>query len=375
MNPLVASSLITAGSSLLGGMLGGGGSQSQQTTTNAPWSAIQPQVLAAINGAAPLAGTPRQFYPDSTVAPVSDYTMAGMQGAAGRAMGPSLSQAASNMLPSMWGNASPVNGGQLSGAYSQALSGPMRTAAGDQGRFMAGNPMMIGTPEKNPYLDSLFQQGADQVQARMGSIFGQGGRLNSGAHARATAEQLGNTAESIYGAEATRQADRNLTARQSNQAAMLTGGQALMNNEASMRNSWLQGLGLAGNADNQGWSNALRAMSMAPDLEAASYLPYQQMMNLGGMDQANQQRFIDADRQRFDHYQNEPWQRVGDYLGLIGYGTTGYNTQSTPIYRDDGANIAAGLLGVVPDLVSAYRNRPVAGLAEAQADWSRRTGY
>lgn len=408
MNPLFQIGASIA-APIIGDMLGGD-RQSTATTTNAPWSAIQPQILGAIDGATSLLGQPRQFYPDSTVAPVSQYTTQGMQGAMNQAMGPSLSQNASQALPSAWSQQTPFGFGQLSDAYSSGLMGGNTTQGGDVARNslmqMAGggisgpsvqniNAQQISTPDQNPYLDDAFNQAADAVEARVNSQFASGGRLNSGAAQRAMSEQLSNAATNLYGAEATRQADRNLAASQANQGANLTAqranqsaglqgygyglqglnqatsaANALLGNEQNRNSTANQALGLANQFYGNNQSNALRALGMAPGLESASYLPYQQMMQLGAMDRGFNQEFINGDRERFEFNENEPWQRIGDYLGMIGYDGSRYGTSSQPIYQNNGANIASSLLGAVPNLAGAIQNWGTTSVPQAQQQWA-----
>lgn len=375
--------LLNIGASLLGGL---GTETRQQTATNAPWQAIQPQVLGAIQGATPLLGQPRGYYPGSTQAQTSPFTVQGIQGIAGQAMQPTATNQARAGIgqaysqPQLYGNAQAAN------AYRTGLSGGMQTMGGNLGRASLANtlsgpstPMVgaqqVSTSQQNPYLDNLFNQGADQIQSRLSSQFASGGRLNSGAYQRAFAQQLSNAANQIYGAEASRQADRNLTAQQANQRAGLQAGMANQSAFLSGRgqqigaaNSLLgderfrsqiqQGaLGQAIGDRNSRIGNINQAAGLAPRLDAASYMPWERMVQAGALDQSEQQRFIDADRQRYDHNVQEPWSRIADYLGLIGYGNTPYGTSSQPIYRDNTANFLGSAAANIPDIIAAFRDQ------------------
>ena len=61
---------------------------------------------------------------------------------------------------------------------------------------------------QNPWLDATFNQGANQIQNRMGSQFGGSRRLGSGGHYQASADALGNFATQLYGGDYAAERDR-----------------------------------------------------------------------------------------------------------------------------------------------------------------------
>ena len=67
-----------------------------------------------------------------------------------------------------------------------------------------------------------------------------------------------------------------------------------------------------------------RAMTMAPQLMGMGMLPYQTMMNLGGVDYARDQAAIDAERARHDwNTMQRPWVPIQNYANLMAPFITG----------------------------------------------------
>ena len=132
----------------MGGSSGGGGTQTTQTST-APWEAQQPSLKMGFQGAQELLGTPREFFPGSTVVPFAPESTAAMGAQATRAM-----------------QGSPLLG-QAQGYTSDVLGG--------QYLDPAGNPFLAGVSDS---VLSAIRPGVD-------SMFAGGGRAGSPAHAEA----------------------------------------------------------------------------------------------------------------------------------------------------------------------------------------------
>ncbi len=69
-----------------------------------------------------------------------------------------------------------------------------------------------------------------------------------------------------------------------------------------------------------------RAGSLAPGFREMQYGDIDQLMRIGALTEDQGQRLIDAERQRFDFYQNRPMQQLQNYANLVyglpgGYGT------------------------------------------------------
>lgn len=378
-----------------------------QTVSNEPWKQIQPQVLGALPALTSLLSQPQQFYPGSTVAPVSPMTAQGLRGVASRASGPSATDAAMGSYSALLSR-NPL--GDASSALERALAGPAASGTGNAARStLTGllgdqtgpassvlNSLLTGKNKivaptvgassisvgaENPYLDEMWDQAANRAEARLASQFAGTGRLNSGAYQRAFADSLGEAGAQVYGQSAEAQANRRLQADMANQQAALqaslanqqasltgqqTGLQALLsaaglgqsafdtaqarrmsasgqllNDEANQYGQGLQGLSAYGSAYGSLVSPQLQALGLAPTLDRASYIPSEALIGAGNTARGIEQDFINADIDRFNFAQNEPWQNIQRFLGTIGYGTTPYNTQSQPLYR----NQASGFLG------------------------------
>lgn len=143
---------------------GGKGGKSNTTTVQKsdPWSGQQPylsdtfaQAQRLYNSAGP------DFYPGSTVAPMS-----------------------------------PMSDAAIKSIYERGMSGSPLTFAGGQNLAdtLSGNYL-----NANPSLDATFNRAADQFKPRIDSMFSGAGRYGSGAHQGVMQEGLGNLATDIYG--------------------------------------------------------------------------------------------------------------------------------------------------------------------------------
>lgn len=73
--------------------------------------------------------------------------------------------------------------------------------------------------------------------------------------------------------------------------------------------------------------NQFRAGSLAPSFQQMQYGDIDQLMRVGGMTEDQAQRLIDADMQRWNFGQQQPWQNLSNYANIIqglpgGYGTS-----------------------------------------------------
>jgi hypothetical protein len=258
------------------------------TQTNLPPNYMLPYIGTGLTQAGQLlaSGGP-QFYPGNQVAdlnPLQEQAFSGIQGMAG---GTPALNAANNF-----------DTGLLDGQ----MNPQMQAAATALSGFQPG--------AGNPYLDATFQHAAGQVQKQYNSEFGQAGR-NVEASVPMQMEANNNLANQIYGGAYQQDQNRALQAAQS-----------------------LGNLGLGG-LDAQ-----LRGLSGAESLFNTGLGGYQALGGVGGQIQNQAQNLINADRQKFNYYQNLPWQNLGQYANLLGSFQTGQQTQ-TPYYT----NPMAGALG------------------------------
>lgn len=150
------------------------------------------------------------------------------------------------------------------------------------------------SPDSNPYLKDTFHQAANQVQQQVGAQFaGMGRNLESSIPVQN--DQMNQLATQIYGGN-------------------------YANERSNMQNA-------AQNANNLNASNLanLGALGQA-----------------GALQQQQSQNYIDAAQNRFNYNQNQPYQNLNQYMGLINsmqHGTA--QTTQQPVFH----NQAAGALG------------------------------
>lgn len=139
-------------------------------------------------------------------------------------------------------------------------------------------------PSSNPYLQGTYQQAANQVQKGVGSMFEQAGRYGSTADQNTMGQQLGNLATNIYGG-----------------------------------------------AYGQERQNMMSAYGMAPGQQAADYSNLQNLFGAGQQVQGLQQQNIQDAMNRYNYYQNLPYQQLANFSQMIagnGYGGTSATQQN-----------------------------------------------
>lgn len=133
----------------------GGTSTKMQTTTTNPWAPAAGAVTPAINAA--------------------------------RGM---TFDAQGNLIP----QDTQLQKGVAQSQYDYAMNDPMQAKAQSYyGNVLGG--------DTNPYLDSMFNRAANQVQSRLSSQFAAAGRYGSGDQARETAQAYNDLANQMYGGQ------------------------------------------------------------------------------------------------------------------------------------------------------------------------------
>ena len=136
-----------------------GGNDTTQKTD--PWAPQQPYLRRGFQRAGQLLDSGPQYYDKATYVPFSQQTEQAMGMVEDRALaGSPLKTGAQNLA--------------------------MDTI---QGKFL----------NNNPYLESMFQQGADKITQNVNAQFGAAGRTGSGAHAGRMVEEMGDLYTNIYG--------------------------------------------------------------------------------------------------------------------------------------------------------------------------------
>jgi hypothetical protein len=236
---------------------GGSGGTQTQTTRSEPWSGQEPYLREIFGRAEALSDRPVSYYSGATYAAPSWETQ--------RALGLQRDRA--------------LAGSPLSAAASRLV-----------GRTLAGDYVGSG----NPYLAAAIGRAADAVRPAFDAQFAGAGRYGSGAHARALAGALAETAGDLayrdYGQE-----------RQ----------------------------------------NQLAALAAVPELAAEDYRDIARLAEVGTAREDAAQQQIDDAKARFEFAQMEPWERLARYAQLVSGNYGGTTTVTMPGQR---RSIGQGLL-------------------------------
>lgn len=288
---------------------GGGGGGGDSVTTTIPWEGQQPFLRDLFRQAQNMfrTGVGQEYYPGQLVAGFSPSTEMGLDAMTGYGM----------------------QGSPLQGPMQQFLGASMMNPAG-----MAG----VGTdmPGQNPYLDQMVgtvgarmgEQFQEQTMPGLAAMFGGAGRTGGGIQqqvAQNAAEDMmrafGEQAADIYGRDYSQAMQRDIERR-----------------------------GLMGDI-------GFRAATQAPAEQAMQLESINQLMRAGAITQEQAQNMINAEQQRFDFYQQAPWQALGQYGNIVqglpgGYGTaTTEGPEGNPLMGAlGGAAAGAGLAGSVAAL-------------------------
>lgn len=395
--------------------MGGGG---RTTTQTEPWGGQEGFLADIYRKAYQLqeAG-PQQYYPGETVAPFSPQTQTAIAREQARAMGGDPTQRAAGqyltraMTQPQVGTQDIYQGGmgamgnlglasqylQRAGAaptfgqaagmagvnpYMQAMSPGIDPMARGQFEATAGGAYMPGA---NPYLDALYQTGAErigqtfeeQTMPALAAQFGAAGRTGSGAQALMAGRAAGDVAgelRNLYGniyapayeAERGRQlaaaGQLGELAQRGDLAAMqqqLGLGQQDIARRQLAADIYGQGMGrLAGVGGQLGTlglggleqlrglrgdigTEAYRAASLAPTVQQMQYADIDRLLRGGGQREDQAQRRMDAMRQRWEFEQQAPYQALGQYANII----QGGPQFTTTTQSGGGGSRIAGALG------------------------------
>jgi len=263
--------------------MGGKSSGNQtQTTSSEPWGPMQPYLTKALPRIeSDVLNRPKEYFPGSTVVPFSNQTEGALNWTEQRAM------AGSPLLRNAQGLNNAMLGGQFLPGMPQNGAMTATGAAGGQGALAAQamgppSPEGFGATSGNPWLDATVQRAQDSVRGGLDSQFATSGRYGSGAHQGALANTYGNIATDIYGGAYESERGRQM-----------------------------------------------QAMGMAPGLAMADYSDIGMLANVGAQREDMAQREMQDTVNRFNFQQDEPANRLRDYLALLqgGFGGTGTQTK------------------------------------------------
>ena len=353
---------------------------------------------------------PSEYYPGSTVVPYAQQTLQGLdmlqsnaqQGAVGlpqaydasmRAMSGYTPGMNTAMLASQGGMTNPFTGAiwnaanqstapQVAGQIGMAgVYGNQVAQAGQAPTTMGVDALQGFSDAQNPYLDQLFQQGAEKVRNSVNAQFSGAGRTGANAaHTGALTAGLSDLYTGIYAPAYESAQNRSLSAAgqlagidQADRAAEMSGygtaaslglqGAGLygdfLNTDAARRyqgatdlaglsesgfDRRLQGSELAGSLWSQGNTDAARASALLPSLYQYGEMPGQSMVGVGGAYEALSQQYLDDAMNRWNYGQNADWENLQRYASLMS-GLPSFTSSTQTTSGGAGQNRAMGALG------------------------------
>ena len=287
--------------------MGGGGGGSKQSSEATPWRGQQPYLKDLFRQAQNIyrQGYGQQYYPGQLVAGFSPYTTQGLG---------QMGQFGTQMSPQQQ-------------AMGQYITGDPRQVSGRGMDYVGGGPFVPGggfgestlpggaspTPyfSGNPHLDAMVNRTigrageaiGEQVMPGIASTFGGAGRTGGGIQQQMyenVARDFGREAEGI--------------------AADLYGGAYETGMQRDLERRRLEADMLQ------------RQAAMAPQYQQMQQNQINALMKAGAITEDQAQRMIDAEKAKFDFYQQAPMQALSQYGNIVqgmpgGYGTT---TQQGP---------------------------------------------
>jgi hypothetical protein len=289
----------------------GGSPTTTGTTTSVsqPWSQSQPYLTDLMSQAQGLNNAGGSYAPFSTVAPFSGATQQGLDMTQQRAMnGSPVTQAADTSLINLLQPRTAPGAGTLN-SLMQGYSDP-----GQATQQQWANPGNI-----NPYLNGMYDAASKPVIDSVNAQFSQAGRTGSTANQNAMTDRLGSLAANIYGNGYESAAGRSLSAANtlsSNaaQQAQVRGNAAnLLNSDATAQDS-----------------RRIAAAGVAPGLAASDYNDLSQLRGVGSAYDTQAQNYIQDALSRYNFSQNNPWDLLNKYRGVIsGLGNLGGTTSGS----------------------------------------------
>jgi hypothetical protein len=221
---------------------------------------------------------PLPYFPGSTVVPFSGQTQAGLGQLQSQAEGGAVN----------YGAANDAAGRSLSGeGYAPAMALARQTAETGGGQ--------------NPYLDSVFSSMSGRVSDAVNANFAKAGRSGpNAAHTGALTRGLGDLANSIY-----------------------------MPAFESQQNRALQGVGMMGELATANNQDAARTQALLPSIWSYGAQPGQQMLGVGGANEALSQEQLADQQSRYYYPQTSQWDMLNQYSVLMnGIPQTSNNSQT-----------------------------------------------
>lgn len=360
-----------AGSAGLFGTPDGQQTQQSSSSTREPWSGALPMINGAMQDVNDLyssnAGT--EYYPGASTAGMGSDTSTAYNQIRDRAMGgSSLNDAANSGLENIINNPQQAQGyGQFQGGQGGPGNSYLNQAANNGSQYQASqggdnfNQYMGGN---NPHLDQMVQNAMQKVGDNTNATFNNAGRYGSGKNMDMFIESTGDVANSMYGAQYNSDRDRGLNAaqgysqnEQQDLGRQATQGQQNSQNQLNagqgLNNQYNQGQDRALNAtnynnqfnQNQG-QQQLNAIGMAGGVAQNDYTDAGKLLGIGQGVESYQNQQIQDDTNRFNFYQQQPFNRMNDYantamnFGNLGGTSTGGGTATgaAPTFTQNAGN-------------------------------------
>lgn len=311
----------------------GGGSSSSQTKTD-PWDGVKPY-LAGLDGKTGIMPeaerlyreqTPK-YYEGDTYARLNDTQNSAIGGMKSYLQSPSANagvDAANSLGSATMGKSAMSFYNPVAGGYQAQYTG-----MGDLFRAKGGN---VAQEMNNPYLSGI----ADTIARKATSNYENSiaPQIRSSAQA---AGQFGGSRQGVIEANALKDLNQGISDSLTNlygsaydqaqnrglQMANMALQSQAQNNQASNSVGDLALRGLLGTgqlnlaADSQNFGQQLQGVGLLNQANQNQIGNYQSLLNLGGVQQQDQQNQINADMARWDYNQTAPWQALQNYMGLI----------------------------------------------------------
>lgn len=337
---------------------GGGGTTTQTNQTqSAPWGPAQPALqdllTQATNTYNSQNGNTLYNNGQSTVAPFSADTQQGLDLTAQRALaGSPVGTAANTSVTNMLNGSAPgtstlsnlaANGYSDSGAPITAGVAAMNPNSAPGMDVMSGwaNPNNI-----NPYLNAEYSAASQPVINSTNAQFTSGGRTGSAANQSVLTTNLGNLSANIYGTGYEDAANRSLSAANDLNGAYNTGVGQKLNAAGQLSTDSANQAGARASAANNLNSSTLNAAQLAPSLAGMSYTDLQNLLNVGGAQDAQSQAQLNDLLTQWQYSQSQPWSILQQYGGAInGLGALGGTSSSTGTSTAPKTSLIPQLLG------------------------------
>lgn len=281
--------------------MGGKNDDKVMSQVNEPWSGVRDFLRSGYKDAQKLyGGGAPQYYPGRQIAPMSGYSKGALDSMAKRGMqGSPLVDKAQGLLGK-------TLGGKFLDNAPDWMRSPLQKTV--RGKMLNGNPHFdeAVAAATRPVIDQYTKT----VIPGLESVFSEAGRFGSGAQATAEADAYGHMADQVGDISS----------------------QMAYQNYGDERNRQMEGLGLAYGNYGDERQRQMQGTGLSPMLAQQDYMDIDALGKAGqGFDQYNQAN-INADMQKWNFNQNNEFDWLSNYLGLLqgGGGMGGTSSQYQP---------------------------------------------